>query len=163
LAVVLLFFWIVLSGKLDFFHIAAGVVAAAAIAYMSCRLYALSPPVGAIGRHPFYTMPWIRLVLYIPWLGWQISVASIQVARIVLSPTVKISPTLFRFRHELPHNLARATLANSITLTPGTVTLDVRGDEFFVHALNRRVAEDLQSSRPGNMKARVSALFREVT
>lgn len=159
LALVLLVFWVALSGKLDFFHLAAGVVASTGIAAMTCRLYAMSPPLGPSGRHPFYTMPWLRLAIYLPWLSWQITVASIQVARIVLGPRVAISPKLFRFDYELPHNLARATLANSITLTPGTVTIDVRGDEFFVHALNHDAAKELESSQPGNMKARVSALF----
>lgn len=160
LALALFVFWVVLSGKLDFFHLAAGALSAAGIAYFSCYLYALAPPVGPRGRHPYFTFPWVRIVLYLPWLGWQIVVASSQVARIVLSPDMRIAPRLFRFQHALPHNLARATLANSITLTPGTVTIDVRGDEFLVHALNDEAAEALQGSATGNMKNRVSAVFR---
>ena len=160
MALVLFVFWVVLSGKLDFFHIAAGVVGAGAVAYMTCYLYAMSPPIGPAGQHPFFRLPWLRLVAYFPWLSWQICVASVQVARIVLNPTIRITPTLVSIRHELPHNLARATLANSITLTPGTVTIDVRGDEYLVHALDRNSAETLEASLPGDMKARVSALFR---
>ena len=160
LALVLFGFWIILSGKLDLFHLTAGALSAAGIAYLSCHLYAVSPPVGPRGRHPFFTMPWLRLALYLPWLSWEIVVASFQVARIVLSPKITVTPLLFRFNHRLPHNLARATLANSITLTPGTVTIDVRGDEFLVHALNEKAAEALQGSRPGNMKSRVSSVFR---
>ncbi len=159
LALVLFGFWGVLSGKLDLFHLAAGALSAAGIAYLSCRLYAVTPPVGPRGRHPFFTMPWLRLALYLPWLGWQIVAASVQVARIVLSPKMRITPLLFRFHHELPHNLARATLANSITLTPGTVTIDVRGDEYLVHALTGESAEALQGSRSGDMKSRVSSVF----
>ena len=160
LALALFVFWIVLSGKLDLFHLAAGALSASGIAYLSCYLYALPPPVGPHGRHPFFTFPWVRIALYLPWLGWQIVAASIQVARIVLSPNMRITPRLFRFEHELPHNLARATLANSITLTPGTVTIDVRGDEFLVHALSNEAAEALQGSGAGNMKNRVSSVFR---
>ncbi len=163
MALVLFIFWIVLSGKLDLFHLGAGALAAAGVAYMTCYLYAMNPPVGPIGRHPFFAVPWLRLVLYLPWLTWQIIVASVQVAVVVLNPSMKIAPTLFRFRHELPHNLARAMLANSITLTPGTVTIDVHGDEFLVHALNQQSAEALQTSQPGDMKARVSALFARPT
>lgn len=160
LAGLLFVFWVVLSGKIDFFHLAAGVVGATGVAYMTCYLYAVSPPVGPSGRHPFFTMPWLRLALYLPWLAKQIVVASVQVAVIVLSPEMVISPRLFRFRHPLPDNLARATLANSITLTPGTVTIDVWGDEFLVHALERQSAESLMGSRPRDMKSRVSAIFR---
>ena len=97
--------------------------------------------------------------MYVPWLAWQIFLASVQVARIVLSPKMSLSPVVFRFEEKLPHNLARTTLANSITLTPGTVTLDVLGDEFVVHALNRESAEELQSAAPGDMKSRVGAVF----
>jgi multicomponent Na+:H+ antiporter subunit E len=160
LALALFVFWVVLSGKFDLFHLAAGALSATGIAYLSCYLYALPPPVGPHGRHPYFTFPWFRMAAYLPWLGWQIVAASFQVARIVLSPTLKITPRLFRFSHELPHNLARATLANSITLTPGTVTIDVRGDEYLVHALNDEAAEALQRTDAGNMKTRVSSIFR---
>jgi multicomponent Na+:H+ antiporter subunit E len=159
LAVVLFGFWIMLSGKLDLFHLAAGAASALGIAFLSCRLYAMAPPVGPGGRHPFYSMPWIRLCLYIPWLSWQILIAATQVARIVLSPKMSITPVVFTFDEKLPHNLARATLANSITLTPGTVTLDVRGDEFLVHALSGESAAALQSSHPTAMKSRVRNIF----
>ena len=162
LAVLLFVFWVILSGKIDFFHLAAGAVSSLAIAAATCRLYALSPPVGPAGRHPFWTFPWIRLAAYAPWLARQIVVSSFQVARIVLSPKMKIRPSVVKFDYPLPHNIARATLANSITLTPGTVTIDVRGDEYVVHALTDDAAEPLLSADPSlsNMKERVRTLFR---
>lgn len=163
LAFVLFVFWIVLSGKLDLFHVGAGALSAIAISFMTCYLYAVKPPVGPVGRHPFFTMPWVRIVGYLPWLSWQILVASVQVAAIVLRPNMNIDPLMFRFQHELPHNLARAILANSITLTPGTVTIDVRGDEFLVHALNHQSAQPLQQPHPGDMKDRVSRVFARPT
>ena len=162
LALLLFVFWVILSGKIDFFHLAAGAVSSVAIAVATCRLYALSPPIGPAGRHPFWTFPWIRLLAYVPWLATQIVVSSFQVAQIVLSPKMKIRPTVVRFDYPLPHNIARATLANSITLTPGTVTIDVRGDEYVVHALTDDAAEHLLSAEPlpSNMKERVRTLFR---
>ena len=162
LAALLFVFWVILSGKIDFFHLAAGALSSAAIAVATCKLYALSPPVGPAGSHPFWTLPWTRLVTYVPWLATQIVVSSFQVAQIVLSPKMKIRPIIVRFDHPLPHNIARATLANSITLTPGTVTIDVRGNEYVVHALTDDAAEALLSAEPSpsNMKARVRTLFR---
>ena len=162
LAGLLFVFWVILSGKIDTFHLAAGALSSVAIAVATCWLYALSPPLGAAGRHPFWTFPWIRLVGYVPWLATQIVISSVQVAQIVLSPKMKIRPTVVKFDYPLPHNIARATLANSITLTPGTVTIDVRGDEYVVHALTDDAAEPLLSTQPSpsNMKERIRTLFR---
>ncbi|MEE8130099.1 MAG: Na+/H+ antiporter subunit E, partial [Vicinamibacterales bacterium] len=63
---------------------------------------------------------------------------------------------LLRLRACYPHTLGRLTLANSITLTPGTVTLDVNGDEFLVHALTEASARDLER---GTMPDKVSQLY----
>ena len=159
LAVALFGFWVILSGKLDFFHLGAGALASLVIATVTGRLYRLEPAIATPRRHPFVDMPWLGLVLYLPWLLLQIAIASVQVAAIVLRPRMEHEPRLFRFRFVLPHNMARATLANSITLTPGTVTLDVREDDYLVHALTRDAERSLQSDEPGNMKHRVALLF----
>ena len=98
LALLLFVFWVILSCKIDFFHLAAGAVSSVAIAVATCRLYALSPPIGPAGRHPFWTFPWIRLLAYVPWLATQIVVSSFQVAQIVLSPKMKIRPDRRKIR-----------------------------------------------------------------
>jgi multicomponent Na+:H+ antiporter subunit E len=78
-----------------------------------------------------------------------------------LHPHMPISPRLVRFRIALPHTLARLTLASSITLTPGTVTLDVRDDEFVVHALTALSAQGLDPQAGGGaMQQRVAALYQ---
>ena len=152
-------FWIVLSGKLDVFHLSIGALASLIAAFVSGRLFALEPAMATKGRDPFIDLPWIRLFAYLPWLAGQIALSAFQVAAIVLRPHMRLEPKLFRFDHPLPHNLARATLANSITLTPGTVTLDVRDNEYLVHALSREAATSLEGNEPGNMKDRVSRVF----
>jgi multicomponent Na+:H+ antiporter subunit E len=96
---------------------------------------------------------------YSTWLVGQICLSSIQVARVVLSPRMELRPAMFRFVHRLPHGLARTTLANSITLTPGTVTIDLVGDEFLVHTLIEDYAAGLSGNEPNNMKERVERLF----
>ena len=71
-----------------------------------------------------------------------------------------IQPRLVRFRIQLPHNLARLTLATSITMTPGTITLDVQGDEFLVHALTEKNAQSLiPSEEEGSMQSQVLSLY----
>lgn len=163
LVVPLFAFWVVLSGKFDAFHLGAGLLSSIAIALGSCYLYALDPPLAAPGRYPFAVFPWLRMLAYLPWLTGQIFLSSLQVARLVLSPKLDIRPKLFRFVYPLPNGMARATLANSITLTPGTVTIDLRRDEYVIHALTYEAAASLEGDEPSNMKARVARVFEPKT
>lgn len=75
------------------------------------------------------------LLLYVTWLVWNVIKANVEVARVILHPRLPIRPKLLVFRTTLEHDLARVLVANSITLTPGTVTIDLVGDEYLVHAL----------------------------
>ncbi|SES65698.1 Na+/H+ antiporter subunit E [Anaerobranca gottschalkii] len=72
-------------------------------------------------------------------------IANIQVAKIVLSPKMPISPGIVTFKTKLKSPLARTLLANSITLTPGTLTIDVDEDIFVVHYLTEQNAVDVQN------------------
>jgi multicomponent Na+:H+ antiporter subunit E len=155
----LFLFWIVLSGKLDLFHLGAGAAASFAVSLASNGLYALAPAIGPRGHNPFARLPWTRMARYSTWLVGQICLSSIQVARVVLSPRMELRPKMFRFVCRLPHGLARTTLANSITLTPGTVTIDLVGDEFLVHTLIEDYAAGLSGNEPNNMKERVARVF----
>lgn len=94
-------------------------------------------------------------VFYIPWLIWAIVKANLSVARCILSPSLPISPRLIHFRPGQKTDTARVVYANSITLTPGTVTCDADDDEFVVHALTQAAADDVLS---GDMDRRVSRL-----
>ncbi len=69
--------------------------------------------------------------------------ANIDVARIVLHPRLPIEPSIVKFKTTLKGDTAKVSLANSITLTPGTITMDIIGDTFYVHALTREAAEDV--------------------
>jgi multicomponent Na+:H+ antiporter subunit E len=76
----------------------------------------------------------------------------------VLHPKMPINPRIVEFDSKLESNLAFTTLANSITLTPGTITVDIREGKYFVHALTDKVADDLLS---GDMENRVAAIYSE--
>lgn len=84
-----------------------------------------------------------RFLVYLPYLSWEITKASLAVAAIVLRPSMPIDPGMERFSPALPPGLPATTLANSITLTPGTVTVDIRGREFYVHRLTRSAGREL--------------------
>jgi multicomponent Na+:H+ antiporter subunit E len=76
-----------------------------------------------------------RLLVYMLWLVKEMLVATINVARIILSPGLPIDPIVVRYRASQRTDLGRALYANSITLTPGTVTMGVDGDELEIHSL----------------------------
>jgi multicomponent Na+:H+ antiporter subunit E len=98
-------------------------------------------------------------VRYVPWLVYQICLANIYVVRIALSPNPKkkIDPHIARFRTRLKSDLAITTFANSITLTPGTITIRIDGDCFYVHSLDTSLGDSL----PGEMEERVAKIFGE--
>lgn len=152
--------WVVLSGKLDGFHLGIGAVTAVLVARLARNLITLPPAVGGSLDHPLKNVAWLRMATYVPWLAWQIALSSVQIARVVFDPKLPIQPRVVSFRSDLPHTLARLTLAHSITLTPGTVTLDVDDDEFVVHALTRDAADEIDR---GTMEQAVHPLFRTDT
>jgi multicomponent Na+:H+ antiporter subunit E len=161
LAILLFTFWIVLSGKFDAFHLGIGVVSAVCIALGTQPLLFRVPAIVRDGRHPLAAISWGRLLLYVPWLAWQVLLSSLQVLWVVIHPKMPISPCVVSFETPLPHELARLTLANSITLTPGTVTLDVDGDTFVVHALTTSSALSLEpNTGQGSMQRRIAFLYR---
>ncbi|MHC4958576.1 MAG: Na+/H+ antiporter subunit E [Planctomycetota bacterium] len=96
-----------------------------------------------------------RLPLYVPWLMWEIVKANIDVTRRILSPRLPISPRVIEIDSSQRRDLARVIYANSITLTPGTVTIDVRGRHFTVHALTKEAADGVLT---GDMDRRCTRL-----
>ena len=85
-------------------------------------------------------------VFYVIVLLIEIVKANIAITRIVLAPNIRVEPCLVKFASPLKTNAARVALANSITLTPGTITVSLEGDEFVVHALTREIAGGLEGS-----------------
>ncbi len=95
----------------------------------------------------------LRWLVYAPWLMKEIVLSNIAVAKVILTPGLPIHPRMIRLTASQSSDVSRVIYANSITLTPGTVTLDVRGSEFLVHSLTSDSAEGLLS---GEMDRRVS-------
>lgn len=99
-----------------------------------------------------------RVLAYIPWLAWEIVKANLDVARRILSPDPQISPRLIRVPASQESELAQVVYANSITLTPGTVSIDLQGGELLVHALHADAAAGVEA---GDMDRRCQALEAE--
>jgi multicomponent Na+:H+ antiporter subunit E len=152
---VLFILWLVLSGHYDLFHITAGFFSALLVTIIHLRLNKY-----LFYREKFvreYPISYRRLLIYVPWLVWEIILASLQVAYLVLHPHVPVDPCLIRFRADLPNAASRVILGNSITLTPGTLTVKIEGDVFLVHALTEASA---QAIKDGSLPGKVAWLYR---
>ncbi len=102
---------------------------------------------------PYQVAP--RFCIYFPWLVWRIVLANIDVARRVLHPELPISPTLVEVQASQKTHLGNVIFANSITLTPGTISIRVRKGVILVHAVTREAASALQE---GEMDRRVTVV-----
>ena len=141
-------FWLLLSGHYDFWFIGLGFISSASAVFLARRMGI----VDAEGL-PLDLVP--GLLRYAPWLFGTVIRANVDVARRILHPRLPITPTVIRVPAEQRTAPGRVSYANSITLTPGTISLEVSNDEIEVHALSVDAAEDLQS---GEMGRRVVAL-----
>jgi len=137
-AIVLLLFWLTLSGIYTQFLVTAGVVSAILIALLAYRMD-LSDREG----HPIHLA--LSALRYWPWLVVQIIWSAINVTRIILSPSLPLSPTMTRVKMSQKTDVARVTYANSITLTPGTISVDIENDDIIVHAITQKNAIDLEA------------------
>ncbi|MBA2669462.1 MAG: Na+/H+ antiporter subunit E [Gemmatimonadetes bacterium] len=136
--------WYLLSGMFDPLHFGTGVVAAFVIALN------VAPVSDATTFRPG------RFLLFVPWLIGQVVISNLRVARVVLSRRAAISPGFVAQAPGVTGPRALTTLGCSTTLTPGTLTIDIDDDEFFVHALDVVSAQDV---RDGVIARRVREFF----
>ena len=101
-------------------------------------------------------LPLARIVLYLPWLFWKIVKSSLNITKIILDPKLPVNPRLIQYRTDLGNNTAVVLLGNSITLTPGTVTIEVSSSELLVHALDDGSSSGLESR---TMERKIAEVF----
>lgn len=148
LAAVLAVTWLLWSGLYKPLLLALGAFSCGLVVYISLRM--------RLFRYAVFTpRDGLRLLGFWVWLAGQIIRSSIQVTLAVLSPRLPISPTVAELDATSRHPVDLATLGNSITLTPGTLTIRIRDGRLLVHALHREGAEELLD---GEMDRRVSRL-----
>jgi multicomponent Na+:H+ antiporter subunit E len=153
-------FWLILSGKLEVKYLVFGLASAALVTFITQDLL---PPQGRpgskkpAGAASLFKAGW-KLLCYFAWLVYSIVQANLQVAYIVLHPKLPIEPGLLRFRTRLRSEVGHTILANSITLTPGTITVDLTEGTYLVHAL---VPEAARSLLEAKMQSRLEAIFGE--
>jgi multicomponent Na+:H+ antiporter subunit E len=145
-------FWLLLSWRVDLLFIAMGLGSAAIVTWLSRPL--LDAVLGDQERAaPHVNLVW--LVRYSIWLIGRLPMAGWQILRVVLDPRRSPRPGVVRFRTELASPAARTMLATSITMIPGTMTLDVNGHEFTVHAFAPNAVADLANAATQQRIAKV--------
>jgi multicomponent Na+:H+ antiporter subunit E len=147
--------WIILSGKFDLFHLTLGVISSIIVAYQSAGLVFTSPDLKDFIGNTF------RFARYIPWLLYQVFAANLHVMYLVFHPRMMevIDPRIITFKSRLEKEISHLIFANSITLTPGTITVYVSGiyGDYTVHVIDTQSGENL----PGEMETRVGRVFGE--
>ncbi len=148
LYVVLYVLWLALSGHTQPLLLILGALSCLGVVAIAWRMDVIDHE-----GHPVQLGP--RILLYWPWLLWQIAKANVEVARLILHPALPIEPLVLKAATSQKSELGQVIYANSITLTPGTVAVDVGAHAIQVHCLTRRLAADIES---GEMDRRVSRL-----
>ena len=148
IGLVLICFWLVLSGHYTAITLPAGILSVLGVVALARRMDIVDGE-----GHPIKLLP-RAVFFYWPWLVKEICKAAWDVTKIILDPRLPVSPTLIRVKANQSSSTGVATYANSITLTPGTITARVTGNEFLVHAITRAGAEDIAE---GTMDRRVKA------
>ena len=125
--VTLLLFWVLLNGNLAPDTLVIGAVTALVITLF------FSNGLSVISEFRFTPGAIVATVQYVFYFLKELIKANVHVARIVLSPALPVKPGIVKVRTTLKSRMGRLLLANSITLTPGTMTVDIQGEWLFIH------------------------------
>lgn len=137
----LLCFWCLLSGKWDAFHFGSGVLSCLVIAWISAKAHS------SLGSTGLKALPGriFRFLRYLVWLTQRILMAAWHIACVVLDPKLPLNPKLSRHKSILSGDKNLTIFGTSITLTPGTITVDIKDGEVLVHELDSDSAGDITS------------------
>jgi multicomponent Na+:H+ antiporter subunit E len=151
---IMFFFWVLFSGKFDPFHISLGIGSSLIVAALSKDLLFPSR------IKPGFIICWLRFAGYTPWFFYQIFLANLRILYLIFHPKMMelIDPKIIEFDSRLKSDLSRTSFANSVTLTPGTITVSVSIlGKFRVHCIDEKSGQSL----PGKMENRIATVFNE--
>lgn len=156
--VVLFGFWMVLSGRTETKFIVYGLLTAAVTTWVTYPLL-LVPNREGSKKYFVFGVSIPKFIMYFFWLMWQLVLANIDVLLATTAQELDIDPKVVRFYFRADNPMASVVLANSITLTPGTVTINVTDDGLYeIHALTKGAAAGVLD---GSMQKKVAALYGE--
>jgi len=130
-------FYLVLGSPTLFDAVTGAISAGIVAALLAPVAFGKQPPLGQVARQS------VRMLIYVPYLIWEITKANLQIAYVVLHPSLPIDPRMVDLRAAVWGDMPVTTLANSITLTPGTLTVDVSQRSFTIHSLTPGARSDL--------------------
>ena len=139
--------WLLMSASLNLFHVALGLLAAFGVAWFNT-----DRSVSRLAILP------LRIVWYFLWLVGRILQSGFHLSVLILHPALPIDPKLIRYRTKLRKESGIVLLGNSITLTPGTITVESNSQELVVHAMDDISAADVTSRR---FEQQIAGLFAE--
>ena len=148
LAITLFIFWLLLSGIYQPLIISFGIASSLLVAWIAHRM-------DVADHEGFPIHLGAKAITYWPWLIWEIIKANIDVAAIIIKPKLSITPTMFNSHASQKTEVGQVTYSNSITLTPGTISVGVTDGMVEVHALTSQSADDVMT---GRMDKRVSQM-----
>ncbi len=158
LFIALFIFWLGLSGTIEPKIIFYGVIASAITARVTYPLLLIENR-DKTRKYFIFDVSQYKFILYAFWLLWQLILANVHVMKTICDADLPINPRIVRFYFRTDNPVAEVLLANSITLTPGTVTVNVEDDGLFeIHALTSFTAEGVLD---GSMQAKIADLFGE--
>lgn len=139
----LIFFliWIIYNGQFTLEIGAFGVVIAGLMYWFICKFLDYKPKIDLILGKKL-----LQIIHYVFVLVTEIIKANFAVIKMIMSSKYEIEPAVIRFKTDLKTMPAKILLANSITLTPGTITVSLDGDEYVVHCLDKSLAEGINCS-----------------
>lgn len=162
LTILLFGFWLIMSGIWQIKFLLVGFAASLIIAWITRPLLRVPSETVPNKSYMVFNLPYLKLLAYVPWLLWEIIKANIDVVKLVLDPKMPIQPMIVTFKKPMSNPVAHVFLANSITLTPGTVTVDLKDGVYHVHAITEKAARSLVPvDGEGEMPRRIGELFNE--
>ena len=146
--------WVILSGKFDVFHLGLGLISCFVVAWISHDLL-FHDRKKRMSARLLESWTFIR---YLPWITWEVVKANLHVFKLAMTKKgyEEMSPRVVTFETYLKTDFAKFVLANSITLTPGTITMLIRGDIFHVHTMSQFLEDDLLT---GAIERKVAEVF----
>ena len=151
---ILLLNWVILSGKFDMFHLGLGLISCIVVTWISQDLLFYDRKKGMTDR----LREALAFIRYVPWITWEVVKANLHVYKLAMTKAgyEEMAPRVVTFETYLKTDFAKFVLANSITLTPGTITMLIRGDIFHVHTMSQFLEDDLLT---GAIERKVAEVF----
>ena len=144
--------WLIMNGRITMEIVCTGAVITALLSLLMKKLfsYTVEKDLSILKKVPLF-------LLYLVFLIWEIFKANFAVIRIIADRNIPVQPSLVLVNADLKTNLGRFVLANSITLTPGTITIRQEGNSFTVHALDPSMIEGIENGRLAQLIRKMEA------